>query len=331
MKKIFALILVFAMVLSFAACGDDDDRNSSASNDTVEQNTVDVVNNAYITTAKALAEAKALGYKGNMVKSATVDGVTSSFRMTLDFDYNTTDAGRVFAVDIVTKSGELSDEVQMYDDTVNFYGNRAGATYLLSDNKDTDAFVEDLFKDIEFMDATKITVLSTKIVDTVGNGHGFVLDYDFNDEDFNAEEVIGTDLFSEREAGLPVKVTGLRVSGIIDSEGRLTSQRVEFKYEYSVEIEVPKNDVDPDNSEITETTEKITKLITNVISVEFYFDYDLSEVEVPDLIKVLNPDGETEGDEEPEKYDEISISDFQKLSVSTDDTSDDKDTDADKK
>ncbi len=319
MKKILTFILAFAMLVSFVACGDDDNKGTNSTTEKVEQNTVDIVNNAYAATAKALAEAKALGYKGNMIKSVTVDGTTASVRMTLDFDYKDTDGGRVFAVDIVTKSGDASDQVQMYDDTVNLYGNRAGATYLLSDNKDTDAFVENLFKDIEFMDATKITVLSTKIVDTVGNGHGFVMDYDFNDEDFDAEEVIGTDMFSERKAGFPVKVTGLRVSGIVDSEGRLTSQKVEFKYEYTTEVEVPKTDVDPDNSGVTETTEKVVKNVINVISAEFYFDYDLSEVEVPDLIKVLGTEGEGdgEGEDKPVKYDEISISDFQRLSVST--------------
>lgn len=330
MKKIVALMLALLMLMSFAACGEDDNKNTNSSTEKVEQNTVDIVNNAYTATAKALSEAKALGYKGNIIKSATVDGTTVSVRMTLDFDYADTDKGRVFAADIITKSGDMSDEVQMYDDTVNLYGNRAGATYLLSDNKDTDAFVENLFKDIEFMDATRITVLSTKIVDTVGNGHGFVLEYDFNDEDFKPEEVIGTDMFSERAAGLPVKITGLRISGIVDSEGRLTSQKVEFKYDYTVEVEVPKTDVDPDNSGVTETTEKVTKTVNNVISAEFYFDYDLTEVEVPDLIKPLGAEGEGEGegegDEEPVKYDEISISDFQKLSVSTDnnDTKDEK-------
>ena len=335
MKKILALLLALAMLLSFAACGDSDEKKNNTSSPAVEKNTVDIVNNAYAATAKVLKDAKAIGYNGTIVKSATVDGNTVSARMGFDIEYLDTDKGRIFGCKMVAKSGDMSEEKQLYDDTENLYGYKAGTTYLLSDNKETKEVVEGLFKDIEFMDATKITVLSTKIVDTVGEGHGFVLEYDFNDEDFDPEEVIGTDLFNEKQLGLDVKMTGLRISGIVDSEGRLTSQKVTFEYSYEIEVEQVKEDVDPDNSDAV-TVEKVKKTATNVITAEFNFDYDVVEVDVPDLITVMGSDGEGEGegegegDEKPKKPEEISMTDFMKsVTAEPDDDADGKKSDKD--
>lgn len=319
MKKIVALLLALAMLLSFAACGGSDEKKNNTSAPAVEKNTVDIVNNAYAATSKVLKDAKAIGYSGTIVKSATVDGDTVSARMGFDIEYLDTDTGRKFGCKMVAKSGDMSEEKQLYDDTENLYGYKAGTTYLLSDNKETEAVVEGLFKDIEFMDATKITVLSTKIVDTVGDGHGFVLEYDFNDEDFDPEEVIGTDLFNEKQLGLEIKMTGLRISGIVDSEGRLTSQKVTFEYSYEIEVEQVNEDVDPDNSDAV-TVEKVKKTVTNVITAEFNFDYDVVEVDVPDLITVMGSEGEGDGDEKPKKPEEISMTDFMKSVTAEPDT-----------
>ena len=335
MKKILAIVLIFIMLFSFAACGKDKDKGSANEGPSVDKNTLEIVNNAYAATKTQLAGVTALGYSGNAVKSVKVDDKEALFRMSFDFDYMNTDDGRKFAAEVVATDGVNNDEAQFYDDGKDIYAFKAGATYILSENKDTDAFVQDMFKDIEFFDASAIKVLDTTIVDTAAGGHGFVLEYDFNDANFDPEKTIGTDLFTEKAAGITVTPKGLRVSGIIDADGRLTSESVTYTYSYEQEVEVQLTDVDPDNSDAV-TTEKVKKTFECSINFEFNFNYDIVEIKVPDRITYVETEpegGETEGDgeaegdgdtEEVKKPSEISISDFLKLSATKDDDSEEK-------
>lgn len=306
MKKLFALALAVVMVLSFAACGKEKRPGNNTSGQSVDSNTLEIVNNAYTATKTALENAKAMGYSGTIVKSVTIDDVITSQRNSINFKYADGDSGRAFAVETVSKSGDTSEEVQLYNNGENLYGYKAGTTYVLSKNKDTDAYVEELFKEIGFIDASAVKVLNTTIVDTSTGGHGFVLDYDFNDAAFDPETMIGTAFFNEKADGKNVTVTGLCVSGIIDTKGRLTAQNVTFEYTYTVDAEVP-NDVDPDNSGVSETTKTVTKTVSNKISFDFAFNYELETVTSPDHIVIGG-----EGAAEPT---EISISDFNKLSA----------------
>lgn len=322
MKKLLALGLVLVMLLSFAACGKKKDSGDTASGQKVDSNTLEIVNNAYKTTKTQLAGATALGYSGSAVKSVKVDDKEVLFRMGFELDYMDVDGGRKFSTEVIATDGVNVDESQFFNDGKDIYAFKAGSTYLLSDNKDTDAFIGDLFKDIEFFDASSIKVLDTKVVDTASGGHGFVLEYDFNDKAFDPEKTIGTDLFSEKAAGVAVTPKGLRVSGIVDADLRLTSQLVTYTYSYEQEVEVELTDVDPDNSDAV-TTEKVKKTFECSISCEFYFDYDIVEIKVPDRITYVEPEGE-EGDQPANKPSEISISDFLKLSASGDKDDDSK-------
>ncbi len=318
MKKILCLMIAVLMLTLLCACGDKKPENT-ASGYTVDNATIDIVNNAYVATQTALQNATSLGFNGNAVKSATVDEKTTSARLSVSLDYMNSEKGKVFGCETIAKSGENSEVVQFYNTGEVFYGYKAGANYIIAKDKNLDAFVEDLFKDIEFFNASSITVLDTVIVKTDNGGYGFVLEYDFNDADFDAEKEIGKEFYSEKSAGMSVTATGLRVSGIIDTKGRLSTQSVTYTYTYPIEVEVQIQDADPDNSGVA-TTEKVTKTVSNEISFEFNFKYDITEVDVPDRIVLPEPDGEQGGedsdeDKKPTKYIEVSIIEFNKLSA----------------
>ncbi len=321
MKKVLAFILVAVMLLSFAACGKEEERGTASNGNVVEKNTVEIVNSAYAATGKAFSESKAMGYSGNLIKTTTVDESETVFRMSVDLDYADTDSGRQLAAETIAKIGSLSEEAQLYHNGTDFYGNKAGETYIFTKHKDTDTFCEELLKDIEFFDATDITVINTTIVDTANGGHGFVLEYDVNDEDFDPLKTIGEDMYYEPALGITVTKTGLTVSGIIDADGRLTEQKITFSYTYNQEVEVQKEDVDPDNSGAV-TTEKVTKTYYNTIEYQIEMDYDLVEVKMPDRIKASLTPAE---DEEPEQPEEISVSDFGSLSAGSSEDSDEED------
>ncbi len=300
MKKISALLLALLLVLSLAACGGDGSDKTASGGEAVDQNTVDIVSNAYTATKAALANAKALSYTGNAVSSATVDGATLSVRTTVNMDYIDSDAGRTFAASIIAKSGEASEECQLYGNGTDTYGYKVGTTYLLSKKEATTKYIDEIFSEIEYLDLSAVKVLKTTIVDTSVGGHGFVLDLDFNDTAFDPEAVFGANLYAEKSAGIETKPTALSVSGIIDSAGRLTEQKVTFKYNYDV--------VTSTGSEAS-STEAVSKNVAAELTVTSTFKYDLASVQIPDRIDL----GDGENGKKPA---EISIQDFTALTSS---------------
>ncbi len=321
MKKILALLLVVALVFSFAACGDEDRTSNASSGPSVDANTIEIVNNAFKATKDAVDSAKALGYEMNFIYSVTVDDVTTSVRSGSTIDYIDTDAGRKFAVESIVKSGDQSVEALMYDDTENVYVYGAGETYLLV-GKDVDEYITEQFKSIRVIDASDLKAVDTLIVDAANNAHGFVIDYDPEDASFDInkylsgfESILGADDLKDIE----FKVTAVSISGIVDSTGKLSSESFKIAYEFSQQVEVPKTDVDPDNSDVSETTEVVTKVVKNELSFDLKFDFDLTEVEAPEDITVIGEKTEDEGEEgdEPEEPAEISVTDFNKLLLGT--------------
>ncbi len=326
MKKILALFLVVAMVFSFAACGDEDRTPDTSSGQSVDANTIEIVNNAFTATQKAVGEAKTLGYEMNFIYSVTVDDAVISARASSKIDYIDTDAGRKFAAKSVTKSGEQSVEALYYDDTENLYVYGAGETYLLV-GKDVEEYIAEQFKAIRVIDTSDLKALDTLIVDAANNAHGFVVDYDPNSAGLDITKYMsGLEAVFDAETlkNLNFKVTSVSVSGIVDSTGKLSSESFKIAYEFTQEIEVPKNEVNPETSETTETTEKVIKTVKNELSFDLKFDFDLTEVKAPDEITVIGEEtegdgeGEGEGDkEEPKAPSEISVTDFNKLLMGT--------------
>ena len=324
MKKIFALILSLLLVFSLVACGDEDRTNNTSSGPSVDANTIEIVNNAFATTKTAVESAKALGYEMNFVYSITVDDVTTSVRADSKIDYIDTDDGRKFAAESIIKSGEQAIESILYDDNENVYVYGAGETYLLV-GKDVEDYLAEQFDSIRVIDTANLKAADTLIVDAANNAHGFVIDYDPKDVNFDIknylegfESVLGADDLKE----LNINVTSVSISGIVDSTGKLSSESFKIAYEFSQQVEVPKNDVDPDNSDVSETTETVTKVFKNELSFNINYDFDLNEVNAPEAITVI---GEPqEGEEEPEKPSEISVTDFGKLLMGNTSTEEDK-------
>ncbi|MBO5912405.1 MAG: hypothetical protein J6Q76_02930 [Clostridia bacterium] len=324
MKKIFALILALLLVFSLAACGDEDRTSNTSSGPSVDANTIEIVNNAFAATKAAVDSTKALGYEMNFVYSITVDDVTTSVRAGSKIDYIDTDDGRKFAAESIIKSGEQAIESIIYDDNENVYAYGAGETYLLV-GKDVEDYLAEQFDSIRVIDTANLKAADTLIVDAANNAHGFVIDYDPKDVNFDIknylegfESVLGADDLKD----LNINVTSVSISGIVDSTGKLSSESFKIAYEFSQQIEVPKNDVDPDNSDVSETTETVTKVFKNELSFNISYDFDLTEVNVPEEITVI---GEPqEGEEEPEKPSEISVTDFGKLLMGNTSTEDEK-------
>ena len=313
MKKIFVLLLVLLLVFSFAACGDEGRTSNVNLGPSVDANTIEIVNNAFTATKTAVESAKALGYEMNFVYSETVDDVTTSVRAGSKIDYIDTEDGRKFAAESIVKSGEQAIESIMYDDNENVYVYGAGETYLLV-GKDVEDYLAEQFKSIRVIDTANLKAADTLIVDAANNAHGFVIDYDPKDVNFDIknyldgfESVLGADDLKD----LNITVTSVSISGIVDSTGKLSSELFKIAFEFSQQVEVPKNDVDPDNSNASETTETVTKVFKNELSFNISFDFDLTEVNVPEEITVIGEP--VEGEEEPEKPSEISVTDFAKL------------------
>lgn len=323
MKRIIALAVVFIMVFSFAACGKKD-RNNTVSNQVVDSNTIEIVDNAYKTTEDLLKKVQALDVQSTVVKTLTSDGESFSERVTSKMSFVNSENGKSYALGTVVKSGDVSDEMQMYCDGKNTYGARAGKTYILSKNKDTDAYVDGVLAGIKIGKVTDVTVVNTTIVNTSTGGHGFVLEYDCSNID--AEKLFGT-YFTEKKAGIEVKFTKLTASGIVDSDGRLTAQTITLEYTYDVNLSASSEDTSSEStsssttssnnkkttsgettsSEVTssETTEPVIKTVTAKLSIDNTFKYDIDTVKVPDLVVI----GKDE-DGNDIKHDEISIQDF---------------------
>ena len=313
MKKLLSIILTVLFVVSRSACGKDSKDSNTTSGPSVDSNTIEIVNKAFGTTEDLLKSAKALKYKNNCVVSVTVDDVTTAVRASSAVEYIDGENGRVFATNGEVKSGETSASMSLYSDGKDTYGYKAGTTYQLVGNGVGD-YTNGEFAKIKVWNTSSLKPLNTTIVNTASGGYGFVIDYDFNDASFNFNEFLkDVDNFdAEALKDIQFTVTGVTASGIIDSEGRLTSEAVKLVYEYTMEVEVPKTDVDPDNSGVN-TTEIVSKTVKNEISIELTFNYDLTEVTVPDGMTVGSTD---EDGEQVKKPTEISVSDFEKLSAS---------------
>lgn len=323
MKRIIALAVVFIMIFSFAACGKKD-RDNTASGQIVDNNTIEIVNNAYKTTEDLLKSIKALDVQSTVVKTLTSDGESFSERVTSKMSFVNSENGKSYALGTVIKSGDVSDEMQMYCDGKNTYGARAGKTYILSKNKDTNAYVDGVLAGIKIGKVTDATVVNTTIVNTSTGGHGFVLEYDCSNID--AEKLFGA-YFTEKKAGIEVKFTKLTASGIVDSEGRITAQTITLEYTYDVNLSDSSEDTSSESassnttsssdkktssnattsSEVTssEATEPIIKTVTAKLSIDNTFKYDIDTVKVPDLVVIG-----TDEDGNEIKHDEISIQDF---------------------
>lgn len=333
MKKIFALLLVAVMLFSFAACGDEEKRQSGVSSgNSVDQNTLNIVETAFATTQKHLDSAKALGYNISVVSSFKVDDVVTSSRVSSKLQYVTNDDGRKFAVESEVRSGENAELVQLYSDGKKNYGYKAGATYELS-GKEVDSYINEQFALVKLWDTTDFKALDTKTVKTSSGGHGFVITYDVSDSNVTIDKVLesvtGIDVSGMIGTTEGIKITGFLASGIVDETGKLASETVTLKYEYTVNVEVPNEEPEVEGEKTeSKPAETVAKTVSCELDIDIVLDYDVSEISVPDKMTGVEI---PEGDEETKKPDEISIPDFNKLSTNSSNSSDKKENDKSKK
>lgn len=335
MKKIFALLLVATMLFAFAACGEEKRQSGVSSGNTVDKNTLNIVESAFDATQKHLDSAKALGYNISVVSSYKADGVVTSSRVSSKLEYITNDDGRKFSAESEVRSGETAELVQLYSDGKKNYGYKAGATYELS-GKEVDGYIAEQFALIKLWDTTGFKALDTKTVKTSSGGHGFVITYDVSDSNVTIDKVLGSvtgiDISGMIGTTDGIKITEFLASGIVDETGKLATETVTFKYEYTINAEVPKEDAEEsekedDKTEESKPAETVAKTVSCELSIDIVLDYDVSEVSVPDKMTGVEI---SEGDEETKKPDEISIPDFKKLSTNASNSSDKKENDKSK-
>lgn len=308
MKKLTVIVMSLILAVSFTACGKTAKRTSGEIvEQKVDKNTVSLVNDAYKATGDAVKSASSIGYTANYKKEVAVDDTVTASRLTRTYDFVTGASGKTFSYSESARSDTVSTTMRMYDDLKYVYGLYADTEYIITRNDATNSFIGALPECVELVDGTAFAVKDTIVVNADGGGHGFVLEYEPTDKNFKPDEVFGP-FYLESE--LSPTATELRISGIIDTNGKLTSETVTYVFTYPVETEVVKDDVDPDNSG-AETTEKVTKTVKVTLTAEYTLDFSLSTVSVPDGITVV-PEA-AEGEEAPKLPKELSISDFIKL------------------
>lgn len=303
MKRILCIALASMLIFSFAGCKSTKKTGTGVvgGTDGLNIDAAETVNKAYAATDKALNSANDLGFKTEVTLTVTVEDQTVKSVAGTEFRFIKGDALKVYNKTTV-KSDAVNSELDIYTDGVNVYGATAGASYKITAGYETNKYFSDLVKTVTVYDASGITPINTKLVSVSGGGYGFVALYPIDGVPSDFEEIIGAQLTKFKN----VTAKQLKVSGLIDAEGRLQSQTVtyDFAYEYTVEAD----DIDPDNSDSSGSV-TVTKVAIASLSIAFEYNYDVTEVKQGGNIVLPSADGEA--------LKEMSLSDFQMLAALT--------------
>lgn len=302
MKRILCIVLSLVVLFSFAACGKSKEKETSGlpnNGDIVDIKTVDVINSAFSATEKALGSAASLGFKSEVKLTVTAEGQTVVSTGGTEFRFIKGDVLKVFNKTVL-KNDLMNSELYLFTDGVSTYGATAGATYLITSGTETTKYFDDLLKTAEICNTADITPVNVKIVNASGGGYGFVAVYSVDKLPDDLKTLI-----SEQLAKLGnVKGTNLKVSGMIDADGRLAAQIV--TYDFTYEYKALADDVDPDNISSNVST-TVTKTAEGSLSVSVEIDYDVTEVTQGSHIVLPT------AEQEPLK--EMSLADFQILAT----------------
>ncbi len=303
MKKILCAILVLTLMVCFCACKDEGNDNTNATGDSVDQNTVSLVNVAYDNTEDLVENASALGFKINYRRKLTFGNESDALGLSVTYNFTGKGEGSKFFYETESKSGGTDEHTMMYGDGKNIYGYKAETTYLVSNDNLTADYIGKISENITVFNASDFEVIDTVIMNTSSGGHAFMLTYDIKTVEFDPADVFGP-LYAEGFTEYELKPMSLTVSGIIDTEGRITEERVSYAYSYEYE---DMTGVDPDNSE----AQGVMKNATVKLDAEMYYDYDIESIKVPSEITLLPEEGEQE--EETDELRELSLTDFLKI------------------
>ena len=300
MNKIICIVLTLILLFSFAGCKEAKKTGTGIMNEIggLDINAVDTVNNAYVTTKKALGSATALGFNTEVTLTVTAEGKTVKSVGGSELRFLKGDILKAYNKTLV-KNDAVDSTSYFYTDGTIVYGATAGKTYNITTGYETNKYFNDLLKGVVVYDSSFVTPVNTKIVNASGGGYGFVAIYPVDKMAGDFDSIIGKHLSNFGN----IVAKGLKVSGIINSDGRLKTQTVtyDFTYEYTVEA----NDVDPDNSEATPTV--VTKTADASLSVLFEYDYGVTDVNKG--ANIVIPSSE----EEPLKN--MTLADFQLLAT----------------
>ncbi len=312
MKKLLCLLLCFSFIFSLCACSDSKPANTDNVNSKVASpDTVDLVNDAIKKTADAIRTAKGLGYKCDFRRTLKLGESQDAASLTVDMVILKSDAGDTLAFETETKATGHTDSATVYNAGGKTYGFKAGACYLLADDDSLKAYVKQLYDTPTntVFEAEKLTAVDTTVVNTSTGGHGFVVEYDCKDEDFKPSEIFSALYVEGSMEGIVITPVSLRLSGIVNADGKIISHTVRYIYEYEVKVE---QEVDDSQVDVESDTITVTKKATVELEAELSFDYSVTEVKVPEGITV--PVKDAEGNETP-KLKELSLADFGKLSA----------------
>lgn len=308
MKKFLCLAFCLIMALGVVACGDNstDANADNVTSKVADSKTVELVNDAYKATYEAINSATALGYEQNIKLNITTEGQSVTGRVSEWAEFMMVDGKREMSAKAEMAALGTKQTILFYETKDKVYGNANGTTYVIAKSKSATAALEEIYKERDMYNAEAIKAIDTTIVNTASEGYGFVIEYDVNALPSSFTDIFG-DLYNKADL-LNRKPVSMKISGLIDKNGLITQETVTYNYTYQEEYIANENEIDPDNSVVdgTEVKKELRTISVELIA-EYIFDYEVTEVEVPDDIeKSLVPD-------EVKKIKEISIEDFQKL------------------
>ncbi len=299
MKRILCALLCVSLLFCLSACKDKKDDANNTVGDKVNQNTVSLVNIAYDDTEELVESLETLGYEITYRRNLTYGEESDALGISITYDFIGKGEGRKFFYETDVK-GNDDAYIMMYSDGENIYGYKADTTYLLVNDNLTNAYIDEFSDNVTIFNASDFDVIDTVIMDTSLGGHAFILTYDVKSADFDPAEVFGP-LYAEAATDYELKPTSLKVSGIINSDGRITEQTVSYEYTYQYE---DMSDVDPDNEDASGVMKNATVRLEAAIMLNF----DLDNISAPADIDLL-PEDESEQTD----IKELSLTDFLKI------------------
>ncbi len=299
MKKILCALLAVVMLLGLSACKKEKGGATNTVGDSVDENTVSLVNVAFSSTKEIVENAKSLGFEVNYRRNLTYDNDKSdAMRISLMYNYAGADDSKQFVYKHSVKSSTSNDDTMLYTDSKNIYGFKASETYLITNNNLAKEYLADFDENVTIYDASDLKATSTVVMDTNSGGHVFVIEYEC--DGFDAADVFGP-LYAEGSLELEIKPISLSISGTIDTEGRLLNETIKYVYKYEY---LDNSEEDPDNSEPS----GVKKTAKVELVAELEYDYDFSVVKAPSEMTIPSSNDGTE-----DKIKELSITDFLKL------------------
>ncbi len=237
MKKISLLLCAILLVLSFAACSNKEDTSSDVPTKEVVASTEATVSDAFEKTATKLEE-KIMNFSVSKVVTSSAEGESTEIIKNTDtvrFDFRDEKYNIIYSGTKTNDAGTVTSII--YCDNEKLYGTHLKGTYLMKMTDSAKKALNDYADLVEIFLPTNLKAIDTAIVNTDLEGCGFIFEYDPESVDKEFFESLGdiiTDDFKD------VKVSLVKISGLINKDGLITNQVVTLEYTTTVTETVPK-------------------------------------------------------------------------------------------